>query len=218
MNLHIPPPLASRLSKPVTRKKSPSHSPTFIPFVTFCSNALRSLLFHLFPNACRHWARFPANQTPSHIPYLCSLCYLLFKCSSLPFVSPVPYPRAATGPVFFRKPNPLSNSVPLLPLLPSVQMLFAPFCFTCSLPACRHWARFPANQTPSQIPYLCSLCYLLFKCSSLPFVSPVPYPRAATGPVFFRKPNPLSHSVPLFPLLPSVQMLFAPFCFARSHR
>jgi hypothetical protein len=29
------------------------------------------------------------EQNPSEIPYLRLLCYLLFKCSSLPFVSPV---------------------------------------------------------------------------------------------------------------------------------
>ncbi len=124
-----------------------------------------------------------------------------------------------------------SNSVPSFSLLPSVQILFAPFCSPTnragSLTLRQSFGVSGVSvfggqtKRPLQIPYLRFLCCLLFKFSLLPFV------HRQTGPVRLHcgsrsacrgyqcsavRPKDLSNSVPSFSLLPSVQILFAPFC------
>ena len=68
------------------RSRSPKTSlsfRTFVFFVTFCSNSLRSLLFHQFPTTCRHRACYTRSAFSGGVgfglQFLCVLCFLLFN-------------------------------------------------------------------------------------------------------------------------------------------
>jgi hypothetical protein len=117
----------------------------------------------------------------SQFPYLRFLCYLLFKCSSLPFVSPVDrgfsVPRRRAYRYIRVKTKSLSNSVPSFSLLPSVQCSPLPFVspvdrgFSVRRRRAYRYIRVKTKSLSISVPSFSLLPSV--QCSSLPFVSPV---------------------------------------------
>jgi hypothetical protein len=105
------------------------------------------------------------NARKFGVPIALSANSLLWSIDSLSFhgIYRLPYPGFAfevlptyvlnllsylcpkPGP-FGLRPKTLSNSVPSFSLLPSVQILFAPFCFTCSRPYAFNVRRFAVRR------------------------------------------------------------------------
>jgi hypothetical protein len=161
--------------------------------------------FALYPDAnlCFRGTTPHRGGRHTRLPNLCFLCFLLFNFSLLPSVRCVSSePRHDSAPRWTSYAPPK----PLLPLLPSVQFLFAPFCKMCLQ---RTAARLRtevdvirASQTFASFASFCSIFSLLPSVRCVPSDS---VPRWTS----YAPPK------PSLPLLPSVQFLFAPFCRPR---
>jgi hypothetical protein len=106
---------------------------------------------------------------------------------------------------------PSQNSVPLFPFYLLFKCSSLPFV-PCSRP---HAATEPVTRTrPNPLSkFRTFVPFVTFRSNALrSLLFPVPDPHAATEPVTRIRSNPLSKFRTFVPLLPSVQMLFAPFC------
>ena len=150
---------------------SPIPNPPLLPsvqvaFVSFCRAPQRPKP----PGGVRHWTRSLSQPNPESP--LCFLCFLLFKLPLFPSVGPATsHPRGTSSPDPI--PVPAQTRIPFAS--------FASFCSSClcfllSAPQ-RPTPRGSSSLDPMPVPAqpwipLCFLCFLLFKLSLFPSVSP----------------------------------------------